>query len=157
MKPKTGLTDSNRLVVADELAKILADEYVLYTKTKNAHWNVEGADFFDKHTFFDSQAKQLNDIVDRVAERIRALGHFVPGSLKAFLELTHFTEAKENGNDSATYLKELLGDHESLIIRIREIIPSVTDRYKDAGSADFMTGLMEEHEKMAWFIRSHLK
>lgn len=157
MKPKTSITDSNHLAVADELAKILADEYVLYTKTKNAHWNVEGADFFDKHTFFDSQAKQLNDIIDRVAERIRTLEHFVPGSLNAFLGLTHFTEAKQNGNDSATYLKELLADHESLIIHIKETIPSVSDRYHDAGSADFITGLLEEHEKMAWFIRSHLK
>ena len=61
--------------VAYELSKILADEFVLFTKTKNAHWNVEGIDFYDKHKFFEEQANQLNDLVDSVAERIRTLGH----------------------------------------------------------------------------------
>ena len=85
MKPNIGITEANRENVANELAKILADEYVLYTKTKNAHWNLEAPDFYDKHKFFEAQFDELDTIIDSVAERIRTLGHYVDAMLKAFL------------------------------------------------------------------------
>ena len=71
METNIGITDVHRQAVSKELAKLLADEYVLYTKTRNAHWNIEGADFYDKHKFFEIQFGQLDDIIDSVAERIR--------------------------------------------------------------------------------------
>ncbi len=157
MKTEIGITDSNRQAVAHQLAKLLADEYVLYTKTRNAHWNVEGACFYEKHKFFESQFEQLDDMIDKVAERIRSLGHYATATLKSFLELTHLTEVKEGKNDSSTYMKELLTDHESIIIHCRENIHHFANEYKDIGTSDFITGLMEDHEKMAWFLRSHLK
>jgi starvation-inducible DNA-binding protein len=156
MNTNIGIIDSNRQAVANELAKLLADEYVLYTKTRNAHWNIEGADFYDKHKFFESQFEQLDDIIDSVAERIRSLGHYAYATLKSFLELTHLTEVKDDRNDSQVYLKELLADHESIIIHLRETIQLFGNEYRDFGTSDFITGLMEEHEKMAWFLRSHL-
>jgi len=67
---------------------------VLYTKTRNAHWNVEGPDFHDKHKFFEAQYEQLEDLVDDVAERMRSLGHFAPATMKSFLDLTHLTEKR---------------------------------------------------------------
>jgi starvation-inducible DNA-binding protein len=157
MKMEIGITDANRQSVANELAKVLADETVLYMKTKNAHWNVEGADFYDKHKFFETQFGQLDEIQDSVAERIRSLGHYAPGTLNSFLSLTHLTELTRERNDSDGFIKELLEDHESIIMLLREYIKMFTKDFHDAGSSDFITGLMETHEKMAWFLRSHLK
>ena len=108
MNLNIGITDSNRQLVANELAKILADEYVLYTKTRSAHWNIEGADFYDKHKFFESQFEQLDDIIDSVAERIRSIGHYASATLKSFLSLTHLTEETRENNDSQVFLKDLL-------------------------------------------------
>lgn len=156
MKISIGITDPNRQTVALELSKILADETVLYIKTKNAHWNIEGADFYDKHKFFETQFGQLDEIIDSVAERIRSIGHYAPATLKSYLGLTHLTEASSEKNDSHGFIKELLEDHESIIIVLREHIKSFTDVLHDAGSGDFVTGLMETHEKMAWFLRAHL-
>ena len=156
MKISIGITDPNRQTVALELSKILADETVLYIKTKNAHWNIEGADFFDKHKFFETQFGQLDEVIDSVAERIRSIGHYAPATLKSYLGLTHLTEASSEKNDSHGFIKELLEDHESIIIVLREHIKSFTDVLHDAGSGDFVTGLMETHEKMAWFLRAHL-
>ena len=157
MKPNIGITDSNRQTVVSELAKILADEYVLYTKTRNAHWNVEGADFYDKHKFFEGQFEQLDENIDSVAERIRTLGHYAPATLKSFLSLTQLSEETSTENDSKGFIAELLNDHESIIISIRENINRFANELNDLGTSDFITGLMTDHEKMAWFLRSHLK
>jgi starvation-inducible DNA-binding protein len=76
MNTEIGITTDHRKAVSTALALILADEMVLYTKTKNAHWNVEGPDFYDKHKFFETQFEQLDAMIDNVAERIRSLGHY---------------------------------------------------------------------------------
>lgn len=157
MTPNIGITDSNRQSIATALSKILADEYVLYTKTRNAHWNIEGADFYDKHKFFEAQYEQLDDFIDSIAERIRTLGHYSPASLKQFLSLTHLSEDSRATNDSKGFITELLNDHESIIIHLRENINRFANDFSDLGTSDFITGLMEDHEKMAWFLRSHLK
>jgi len=157
MKTSIGIANKNTKAVANELMKILADESVLYTKTKNAHWNVTGADFYAKHKFFETQFGQLDIIIDSVAERIRSIGHFAPATLKSFLELTQLTEMQSEKNDGHGFIKELLSDHEAIIIKLRENIHLFALDLKDAGSSDFITGVMEEHEKMAWFLRSHIQ
>jgi starvation-inducible DNA-binding protein len=156
MKSTIGITEKNGQSVVNELSKILADEYVLYTKTRNAHWNLEGPDFYEKHKFFEMQYTQLEDFIDKVAERIRTLGFYTPATLASFLELTQLTEMTREANDSYGFIKELVIDHESIIIRLRENIANFAFELHDAGSSDFITGLMEEHEKMAWLLRSHL-
>jgi starvation-inducible DNA-binding protein len=156
MKTEIGITDTNRLAVATELSKILADETILYIKTKNAHWNVEGADFYDKHKFFETQFGQLDELIDNVAERIRSIGHYAPATLTSYLSLTHLTEQTNQLNNSQGFIKELLQDHQSIVIILREHIKSFTNDFHDLGTSDFVTGLMETHEKMAWFLRSHL-
>jgi starvation-inducible DNA-binding protein len=152
-----GINAENRQAVSVELAKLLADEFVLYTKTRNAHWNVEGPDFHSMHLFFESQYEQLDEIMDSVAERIRQVGHYAPGSLTGFLGLTHLTEKLTDKNDSLTYIKELLEDHESIIEFIRGNIEPFASKYQDYGTSDFITGLMEDHEKLAWMLRAHLR
>ena len=136
---------------------LLADEFLLLIKTKNAHWNVEGPDFLEKHEFFDGQYKQLADISDDVAERIRSLGHYAPATMKEFLELTHLTEKTSQENDGRSFVKELLVDHESIIIHLHENINRYAEKLHDPGTSDFITGIMEIHEKMAWMLREHLK
>ncbi|AKD56247.1 Dps family protein [Spirosoma radiotolerans] len=157
MQSLIGISAENREVVAHQLAKLLADEFVLYTKTLNAHWNLEGMDFHSVHLYFEELYKQSAEIVDSVAERIRQLDHYAPATLKNFLQLTHLTEQDESGNDSRSQIKKLLGDHESIIEFIRGNIDEFADAHKDAGTSDFITGLMETHEKIAWMLRAHLK
>ncbi|MCF0055380.1 Dps family protein [Dyadobacter sp. CY356] len=155
MKANIGISEENKSAVAAQLAKLLADEFVLYTKTRNAHWNVEGADFHAMHLFFESQYQQLDDVMDSVAERIRKIGHYAPATLTQLLKLTHLTEATANKNDSNGFLKELLEDHESIIAFIRGNINPFANEYHDAGTSDFITGLLEKHEEMAWMLRAH--
>jgi starvation-inducible DNA-binding protein len=157
MKTNIGITDENRAAVSVQLSKLLADEFVLYTKTRNAHWNVEGPDFHSMHLFFESQYNALDNTMDSVAERIRTIGHYAPATLKSFLELTHLTEVIANENDSLGFIKELVEDHQTIIEFIRGNIDPIGNKYHDMGTSDFITGLMEEHEKMAWMLRSHLK
>jgi starvation-inducible DNA-binding protein len=156
MKANIGISESNKQSVADELSKILADEYVLSAKTKNAHWNIESKDFYEKHKLFEAQYIQLDEMIDSVAERIRVLGHYAPGTLALFLGLTRLSEMNREKNDGQGYIHELLEDHETVIMNLRENIEKFQDKYHDAGSCDFITGLMEAHEKMAWFLRAHL-
>lgn len=156
MKTNIGITDKNSQLVVDQLSRILADEYILYTKTRNAHWNVEGVDFYEKHKFFEMQYMQLEEFIDKIAERIRTLGFYTPATLASFLNLTQLTEFSREKNDSKGFIKELLMDHESVIFKLRENIHSFASDFHDLGSSDFITGLMEEHEKMAWLLRSHL-
>jgi len=157
MQPNIGIKPENLGAVSHALNGILADEFLLYTKTRNAHWNVEGPDFHSMHLFFESQYEKLDDIMDEVAERIRTLGHYAPATLKDFLQLTHLTEQMREKNDSIGFIRELLADHETIIVTMRENIDRFANEYKDAGTSDFITGLMEEHEKMAWMLRSHLR
>ena len=157
MKTNIGISEENRKAVSVQLSKLLADEFVLYTKTRNAHWNVEGPDFHSMHLFFESQYEELDEIMDSVAERIRMIGHYAPATLKSFLKLTHLGELTESSNDSLGFIRELVEDHDSIIQFIRGNINPFANEYGDAGTSDFVTGLMETHEKMVWFLRSHLK
>jgi starvation-inducible DNA-binding protein len=157
MKTPISINESHRQLVANELATILADENILYIKTKNAHWNIEGGDFYDKHKFFEFQFGQLDEMIDSVAERIRSIGHYAPATLKSYLSLTHLTEETREKNDSHGFIKELLQDHESIILLLREQHKSFANDYHDMGTSDFVIGLLEKHEKMAWFLRSHVE
>ncbi|MEP2280180.1 ferritin-like domain-containing protein, partial [Maribacter sp.] len=86
MKTNIGITEENRSKIAEHLSTILADEYVLYTKTLRAHWNLEGIDFHTKHVFFEDHYNAIKEYIDGVAERIRKIGHYAPGTLKQFLQ-----------------------------------------------------------------------
>lgn len=157
MKTNIGITEKNTDAVAVELAKLLADEFVLYTKTRNAHWNVTGDNFHANHIFFENHYKQLDELIDSVAERMRKIGHFAPATIKSYLELTQLTEYSERSNDGLGFMKDLLQDHESIIEFLRGNIVPFAEKYKDYGTSDFITGLMETHEEMAWMIRSYFR
>ena len=156
MENNIGITTENRQYVSDELAKLLGDEFVLYIKTRNAHWNVEGMDFYAKHIFFESQYKEVDEILDSVAERMRKIDHYAPATLTQLLQLSHLTEVIEYKKDSRGYVKILLEDHESIIIFLRGIITPIGINYGDVGTSDFLTTVLAKHEKMAWILRAHL-
>ena len=155
-KVNIGITDTNRQKVAFALAKLLAEEYVLVTKTRNAHWNVVGPDFADKHKLFEEQYDKINKFIDDIAERIRMLGCNPPSGLQVYLELSGLEENISGVYQSAVFIQALLNDHETIIRYMRGNINLFNDDYEDAGNADFITMLVEEHEKMAWFLRAHL-
>ncbi len=152
-----GISETNKQSVADELNRLLADEFLLYTKTRKFHWNVEGPQFHDLHLFFEKQYDQLAVIMDEVAERIRKIGHYALGSMKQFLAEASLLEHENNATPSEAMLQELLDDHETIIRRLRSDIDKFDEKYKDAGSADFITGLVEKHETMAWMLRATAK
>ena len=154
MKTNIGISEKNRKEVSDILGKLLADEFVLYTKTLRAHWNLEGHDFHTKHVFFEEHYDAIKVFTDNVAERIRKIGHYAPGTLKEFLDLTNLSEKYDGDNTSHDYTVALLKDHDSIIQYIRENLSKVGEDCKDVGSEDFLTGLMQEHEEMAWMLRA---
>ncbi len=156
MKLNIGLSPETRKVTVETLSKLLADEFVLFTKTRSAHYNVEGINFHAMHLFFEDQYTQLEQNVDSIAERIRQLGFYAPSSLKQYLELTQLKEATDlKDSKSTTWIPELLKDHETIINFLRNNIETINDS-NDMGTADFLTALLEEHEKQAWMLRAHI-
>jgi len=156
MKANIGLTEKNSQAIAEKLNTILADEFLLSLKTRNYHWNVEGDNFMEMHKFYESIYDELDDVIDELAERIRSTGHYPQGRMGDYLKTTNLQE-QEYTNDQKKQLKNLLDDHETIIRYLRKDIDTMQEKYKDAGNTDYLTGLMEKHEKWAWFIRSYLK
>jgi starvation-inducible DNA-binding protein len=154
MTPNIDIADNDRQAVVEILNRLLSDEYVLLTKTRNYHWNVTGPQFNDLHTFFESQYDALNEVVDEVAERARQLGGRAFGTLAEFAKAARLTEQPGGAPAARDMLASLLADHETVIRGLRGDIGPVADRYKDVGTSDFLTGLLEKHEKMAWMLRA---
>jgi starvation-inducible DNA-binding protein len=153
MQINTGLTASSRQEIAALLHALLADEYILYTKTRKAHWNVSGPHFVPYHQFFEEQYDQLAERIDEVAERSLKLGIKVPATLAEFSKLTRLAEAPGESPSPTELVKGLLHDHETLIRQLRTDLKTAAE-LGDDGTADFFTGLMEQHEKQAWMLRS---
>jgi len=156
MRPHLGMTDEQRTGVVQILNRLLADEYLLYTKTRNYHWNVTGPQFNELHKFFEAQYILLEGFVDQIAERARALGGIPLGSLAEFLTEWRLKEQTGNPPAAAAMLAVLLADHEAVIRTLRADLETCAEAHGDAGTQDFLTGLMEEHEKMAWMLRAFI-
>lgn len=156
MKTNIGIADDHRQAVVAILNTLLADEYVLYTKTRNYHWNVVGPQFNDLHKFFEAQYEALDDIVDEVAERARALGGRALGTLTEFTQHGRLKERPGEAPAAREMITDLLADHEAVIRHLRTDLETVGSKHGDAGTNDFLTGLMERHEKTAWMLRAFL-
>lgn len=156
MKTNLGIDPKKLEKVVRILSRLLADEFVLYTKTRNFHWNVTGLQFNDLHKMFEAQYNELNVVVDDVAERIRALGAPSPATLAEFLEAARLKEQPRKYPEASRMLAVLLEDHEALVRNLREDAETAMD-CGDAGTNDFLVGLMEQHEKTAWMLRAFLQ
>jgi starvation-inducible DNA-binding protein len=152
MATKIGLTDSQSKTVANELAKLLADNYFLYLKTQNFHWNVKSVHFHSLHLMFEGQYEELKVAIDEIAERIRALGLPTPASFKQFSKLSNIKEAT-NVLSANEMVSELLTDHETICRNIRASL-KIVQKANDEGSADLMISRLQAHEKTAWMLRS---
>ena len=157
MKPEIGLLDKNRDAVVKILNTTLSDEMVLLVKTRNYHWNVTGPQFNDLHKFLDGQYGELNEIVDDVAERARTLGGMAFGTMGEFQKQSRLKEHPGQHPSPKSMLNNLLSDHEAIIRTLRADLVICQDTHGDAGTADFLTGLLTQHEKMAWMLRSFLE
>ena len=156
MKVNIGISEKNLKSSADLLTAALANEMALYIKTRKFHWNVSGESFMELHKLFENQYKQLEESIDEIAERIGKLGHKTIGTMQEFSKLSSIKESPGKYASSKELLNELLKDHESVIIMLRKDVDETADKIKDAGTADFFTGLMEQHETIAWTLRRYL-
>jgi starvation-inducible DNA-binding protein len=145
------MTKNNDLKNA--LNQVLATEYVLYTKTQNYHWNVTGESFYEIHTFLEKQYKELSEIIDEIAEKVRSLEGMATGTLKEFLENSQVKEEPGIYPKEKQMLKNLLNDHSILITQLKSVI-KLAEKLEEYSTNDFLIGLLEKHETMAWMLRS---
>jgi starvation-inducible DNA-binding protein len=150
-----GISDEQRGKIAKALSMLLADTYMLYLKTHNYHWNVTGMNFQPLHAMFEEQYTELATAIDEIAEQIRVLGHFAPGSFKEYSKITSITE-EEGLPDDRTMLKKLQDANEAVIRTARKIIP-LCEEAGDEASLDLAVGRITVHSKVAWMLRSHLQ
>ncbi len=156
MKPHIGISEENLKNSSTMLSGMLANEMVLYTKTRKAHWNVMGESFMELHLLFEKFYTQLETAIDEIAERIGKMGGKTIGTLNEFINLSTISESPGVYGSSTEIIKELLDDNEAIIILLRKNIIKASDKNNDAGTADFITGLMEQHETAAWILRRYL-
>lgn len=150
----TGIPEKNRIEIAKGLSRFLADSYTLYLKTHNYHWNVTGPMFSTLHIMFEEHYNELAMAVDVIAERIRALGEYAPGSYKSYAKLSQIEESEEVPN-AQEMIADLLKGHEAVCRTAREIFPAVESGHDEA-TADLLTQRIQIHEKTAWMLRSLL-
>ncbi len=152
MEIDIGIKEQDRQDIAQGLARLLADSYTLYLKTHNYHWNVTGPQFNTLHQMFEEQYTELAVAVDEIAERIRALGEWAPGSYSAYAKLTSIEE-EENVPDAEQMIRQLVKGQEAVVRTARSVIKAA-DAANDEPTADLLTQRMQVHEKNAWMLRS---
>lgn len=156
-KLNIGLSEEQRHGVSELLNRDLADAYLLLIKTKKFHWDVIGPQFRTLHELWEEQYQALTETIDSLAERVRQLGFNPIGSAQGFLKLASIKEETTEIPTSTGMVEKLVDDHEQIIRNLREHIDQCSDEFHDEGTADFLTGLMEGHEQMAWMLRSFLE
>jgi starvation-inducible DNA-binding protein len=150
-----GITKKDRELIAKNLARLLADTYSLYLKTHSFHWNVTGTMFNTLHLMFETQYNALWMAADTIAERIRALDVYAPGSYTQFGKLTAIGE-EVGVPDWKGMVSQLVDGHETVARTARDVFRAA-DKADDQPTADLATQRMQEHEKTAWMLRSLLK
>jgi len=151
-----GINAKDRATIADGLARLLADTYTLYLTTHNFHWNVTGPMFNTLHAMFMEQYTELWNAVDPIAERIRALGHWAPGSYAAFGALSSLRDAPKKPPKAVEMIRTLVAGHESVARTARDVYEAAS-RANDQPTADLLTQRLDVHEKTAWMLRSLLE
>jgi len=149
---KLGLSEEDIKKSVSMLSVALADQMTLYVKTRKFHWNVSGPSFMELHKLFEAHYTQLEAIIDETAERISKLGSNTIGTMEEFNKITRIKEAPGKYPSQKDMLKELLADHESIIVELRKDI----DADSDAGTTDYFTKLIQDHETIAWTLRRYL-
>jgi starvation-inducible DNA-binding protein len=152
MEVDTGIDEAARKELAEGLSGLLADTYVVYLKTHGYHWNVTGPRFGSLHLMFEQQYVELQAAVDVIAERVRALGSFAPGSFAELARLA--TVPDEEGVPTDDEMLARLADANHAIARSARTLARRADEAGDVATADLATARIEVHEKAAWMLRS---
>lgn len=139
--------------ISSSLKRVLADSYTLYLKTQNFHWNVTGPQFQSLHVLFMAQYTDLQAAVDVIAERIRALGEFAPGSFKDFLALTKIKEATGKALSADKMLEALISD-QGVILEGLNLALKAAQKAGDEVTTSLLTDRMTIHEKNRWMLQS---
>lgn len=156
MQPNIGLEQDVLKKDNELLNAFLADLHVLYIKTRKFHWDVSGPSFKEYHEFFEEQYTAIEEEIDLVAERIRQLGGRPLATMADFIKESSLKEDHDGHIKTQEMFKRLLADHEQIIRELRKDVETTDEELGDAGTADFLTGLMEDHEKHAWMLRKYL-
>jgi starvation-inducible DNA-binding protein len=151
----TGISAKDRAAIAKGLSRLLADTYVLYLKTHSFHWNVEGPMFQTLHLMFMGQYTETWNAIDPIAERIRSLGHYAPGSYKQYVKLASVKES-DGVPKAEKMIAELIEGQETVARTARSVLP-LADAANDQPTLDLLTQRLDIHEKNAWMLRSLLK
>jgi len=153
MPSEFALGENSRKEIAEGLSHVLADTYTLYVKTQNYHWNVEGPRFRALHLMFEEQYTDLQGAVDELAERIRALGEYAPGSFSRFGELSKVQQADGKPPAAEEMVSQLIADNVTVSKGIKAVISTATEAGDDA-TVDLLSGRLATHEKAAWMLRA---
>ncbi len=155
MEINTGIPAEQRGAIVQGLSRLLADTYVLYLKTHSFHWNVEGPMFHTLHQMFMEQYTETWNATDLIAERIRSLGEYAPGTYREYARLTRIKETE--GVPRAEEMVRLLIEGQEAVVRTAREALSMADEANDQPTLDLLTQRMQVHEKNAWMLRSLLK
>src|SRR6202012_4755980 len=137
--------------IAEALNGLVADNYALYTKTKNFHWHVSGPHFRDYHLLFDDQAPERCAALDDLAERVRKLG---ARTIHSIGEIAKRQSIKDNDKDFVSpgdMLRELMEDNKTVIRRMRAA-HEVADKHEDIATASILENFIDQAEKRNWFL-----
>jgi|SRR5689334_3708416 len=134
---------------------ILADEFVVYVRILNFHWNVRGMQFHSLHEFFEKLYVHQAKTIDDIAEKVRSMGAFATATMEEYLGNSRLKEKIGEPPDPRVMIATLASDHETIIKRIREAL-SVVDKYDDPSTDNFLCDLLEKHEKTLWMLQAHL-
>jgi starvation-inducible DNA-binding protein len=155
--PDIGISPASTQGVVALLSRLLADEHILYVRLRNYHWNLVGMAFGPLHALFQAQYEALATEIDDIAERIRMVGGIAPGTMTEYLQLATLAEQPGRLPDERGMIAQLVADHEAIIRHLRRDVRASDEQYDDMGTSDFLTGLMERHEKQAWLLRAHIE
>ncbi|MEH2071226.1 MAG: Dps family protein [Nostoc sp.] len=158
MRPiNIGLTQEQRQGVINLLNQDLADAYLLLVKTKKYHWDVVGPQFRSLHQLWEEHYQKLTLNIDALAERVRALGGYPVGTMEGFLKIASLKEHAGDVPTATGMVSNLVEDHEQVIRNFRDHVDRTAEEFHDQGTSDFLTGLMEQHEEIAWMLRSFIE
>ena len=140
---------------ADALKVALADTFAFYLKAHNFHWNVTGPHFSEYHSFLGGLWEEVFGGVDLIAENIRTLDAFAPGSMKRYLELTTIEEAT-NIPDGLVMLSKLAADNERVLASLTAAY-ELCEKHKHFGISNMLQDRITAHQKHGWMLRSFVK
>lgn len=156
MATKTANHDVATDAVVKALTKLLADSYDLMAQTHLAHWNVEGSDFFQLHSAFQSQYEGLFEAVDEIAERVRALGSYSEGGLERLAKLSDLSAMPVGRLPAKEFVAHLIEGNEKLVAQCKAV-ENASASADDLETQDLAVKRTQAHQKILWMLNSFLK